>query len=127
MLFRVRLLKPRQCEWREVEDSSPEDAANQFHYDLHESDSIVYRWAKDSGGVQFVGFALVEVEGHGEFVSRWFRSGLFRKGGVARNPPITLQNIADRLGYTHPPETLLEDGWEGEETFDQARARKSGC
>lgn len=122
-VFRVRLVRPNQSLWREVEADTFADAANQFHYDLPETESIIYRWERE-GGTEFVGFALVEVEGHGELVSRWFRTGIFRKGGVRRLPPITLKDIADRLGYTHPPETLLDDGWEGEETYDDVRATR---
>lgn len=58
-------------------------------------------------------FALVEVEGHGEWVSRVFRYGLWRRGGVVRKGTPTqdqvLAKIAETLGWTHDPRDLLND------------------
>lgn len=124
MKYRVRFLLPKPGEWRDVEAKSVEDAIGVFHVDQPDSESLKFQHDKPEGGRELVFFALVEVEGHEPLVSRVFQTGIWRSGGVRRHQGLTLADIARALGYTHPPETLLEDGWDGEETFDDAWVRR---
>jgi hypothetical protein len=123
--FRCRTVKPEVSEWGEIMADSPEDAANSYH--LRESDSLKnFRYWASTGpnAGHIVLFALVEVEGHETLISRVFSHGIHRRGGVKSNTP-TLADIARELGWTGPPEELLDedDGWTGVETMTEALRR----
>ena len=108
MLYKCRTTKPTESKWYEVEASSPELAANEFHNERILSVKSLVHVMEDSSGRYLVKFVLVEVEGHGERVSRIFEYGIWRKGGVKtdyRTPEQKLKELADALGYTKPPET----------------------
>lgn len=62
---------------------------------------------------QDVLFHVVEVNGEREIV-RWFKSGIYRRGGVKRRPDATLEDIAKTIGWKRDPKELLEEGWDGE-------------
>jgi hypothetical protein len=114
--------KTGEPEWIPIEADSPEAAAQEYHSRALVSPYFPpragykgyrYRVEEEDGRVHFIHFALVEVEGNEPLVSRIFAHGIWRKGGVkSRNP--TLQEIADKLGWRHPPEELIGT-WEGEE------------
>ncbi len=120
--YRCRSLVPTASEWVEVEGAWDGDAANLYHMKVNlEVPSLRYCHQVD-GKTTYIEFMLVEVEGHGEHVSRVFSHGIFRKGGVKLG--LSLREIASRLGYENDPETLVEEGWEGEVSFEQARTEK---
>ncbi len=83
MKYRCRAKIPTLTEWRDVEAERFEDSASEFQF-LHYTkpyvnNPLTYKFRYDKGSkVELIEFVLVEVEGHGEFVSRLFRSGLFR-------------------------------------------------
>lgn len=112
--YRCRTVAPRQTSWCDVEALSPEDAAQTHHDRRLRSDSIVYVPDEKKAGSR-VYFALVEVEGHGEMVSRIFTSEILRRGGVKSNrPPVTLADVAQALGWGRDPQELVASGWDGE-------------
>lgn len=100
------------------------NAANDYFFE-HDSFGICYRPYPEKSPGAIVMFAAVEVEGEGTFIARCFRNMIIRRGGV-KPPwrPFTLQEISKIIGWTRAPEELLEEGWIGEETFEQARERE---
>jgi hypothetical protein len=128
MQYRCRTTKPALSEWREVEASSPEQAANDFHErELFFVESVRLLQDQKDGGIHCIIFALIEVEGHGERLSRIYSYGIFRGGGVGRIRSLDerLKEVAQQVGWEKDPWLLIEPGWEGEETMDEARARKA--
>jgi hypothetical protein len=91
MLFKCRTVKPKLTEWREVEAESPEVAANDFHskWQLY-FDNLKIRMGRGDGRTYLVHFVVVEIEGHGEQVSRIFEYGIWRAGGV-KKPEVPLK------------------------------------
>lgn len=76
-------------------------------------------------GIETAFFAVVEVEGHGQFIGRHFYAGIGRKGGVNRKMPnerASVEEIEQELGLE--PGVLSEDGWQGEESVEEAWERK---
>lgn len=114
MTFRARIIKPRATEWLNFGVDTPEDAAQALHDRNGRSCSAVYVPDADMPASE-VWFALVEVEGHGEFVSRIYRNGIGRRGGVRRKAPATLADIAREVGWTKDPAELVALGWYGEQ------------
>lgn len=124
MKYRCRALKPETTDWSEIEASLPEDAANSYH-DQKNPPSITYRWETPNSGVVFVSFARIEVEGFGEMISKIEEYRIIRRGGVRSRDPVTLQRVAEVVGYKDDPQTLL-DTWDGAETLEEAHRRKWG-
>lgn len=114
--FRCRVTLPKESGWSEIEADTPEEAANSYHCrDLHALPGATYIDLDGEGKRrQIVIFARVEVEGHGSWVSRMYKSGIYRKGGVQVRPNPTLEAIAKAVGYESDPKTLL-DPWDFEE------------
>jgi hypothetical protein len=125
MDYRCRMTIPYASAWIDAEAETPEQAAQDCHehfYDLGDK-GLGYRDERD-GKITLVYFARIEVEGYGTYVSRMFYTGIFRKGGVKPRDPNTLVSIARALNYQSPPETLLDEGWTCEESWEEAQARK---
>ena len=120
MKYRVRTTVPAISEWITVEGDRPEDAANDFLAARSEYVTTFRHTTADRTSVQF---ALVEVEGHGEWITRTFSRGIWRRG-VRRSEP-SLATIAAALRCDEAD--LLAEGWEGEETEEQATVRKYGA
>lgn len=112
--FRARTLQPSVSEWRNVEAESPELAANEFHHAADPGIKSFTHCVTEGEKSTLVKFALIEVEGHEPVVSRLFEQRIWRRAGV-RKQDLTLQDIARRLGWSHPAADLLADGWDGEE------------
>lgn len=81
---------------------------------------------RDDGDTTY--FAIVEIQGGGSVVARFFSGGIGRKGGV--KPP---RNLLERGSIAEVERDLgLEPGdltatdWEGEESSDSAWERKMG-
>lgn len=117
MICRVRYTKPLPTSYQDVEAPSPEEAANTFHY---EEEQGIW-WAEP--GKERCCYAMVEVEGHGTWVARCFRTGIWRSGGV-RHPgqPQSLADVEQRLGLKSGE--LSEIVWIGEETYSDAQTRE---
>ena len=124
MIFQCRVTKPSESNWFAQEAGTPEEAANAFHERYSGTLPSVRHRVTDGDGIFVILFARIEVEGHGEWISRVYVYGIFRGGGVPRRPPMTLQEIAEVVGLSGPPEHLLEPGWVGEETHEEAEARR---
>ncbi|HET9063716.1 MAG TPA: hypothetical protein VFO62_10545 [Candidatus Binatia bacterium] len=121
MTYRCRFVIPGVSDWHEVSADSPEEAANEFHSWYVPEGRGAYAslryYPDDTRPAYTVMFARVEVEDHGVLISRMYWTGITRRGGVRSKHWVThLDDIAARLGWTHPPEELLaSDGWQGEE------------
>lgn len=122
--FRCRTVLPKLSNWYVGEAPTPEEAANAFHAEnVSLLPSCCYTHTEADGGKICIYFARIEVEGHETLVSRVYRYGLWRKGGVKLSTP-TLADIAKKLEYKGDPKTLIESGWEFEESMEEARAGK---
>lgn len=112
-----------------VEADTAGEAAASYH-DEHDETGFRYRHETAEEGIVYIRFALVKVTGENdaaEFVSRIFHHGLWRKGGVKRPGMIdTLEGIAKALGYAHDPQSLVEPGWDLEESMPDAEKRRAG-
>lgn len=111
--FRVRMLKPEPTRWQDIEADTAADAAMELHERMGRTSSIVYVPDHNKPG-SVIWFALVEVEGCGEVVSRLYRSGIVRRGGVKTRPPVTLSDVAKAIGWSHSLDDLVSAGWDGE-------------
>lgn len=110
MKFRCRTKIPAETLWVEIAADDPEQAAMEYFFQ-HDLVRIVHVRTIE-GKRESVLFALVEVEGHGEWIARVFRRDLWRKGGVKlRRQTITIEDVARQLGWTGDPEELLSSGW----------------
>jgi hypothetical protein len=117
---------PHESAWIDAEAETPEQAAQDCHdhfYDIGDR-GLGHSYERDGKHMQ-VYFARIEVEGHSTYVSRMFYAGIYRKGGVKPRNPSTLASIARTLHYDAPPETLLDEGWTCEESWEEAQARKA--
>ena len=127
MKFKMRMVKPKASPWFDVQGEDRDDAIYNFHareVDGREYAGYRFRVEEKDKKVHYIYFALVEVEGDAEpLVSRIFSYGIWRSGRVATGP--TIQEIAEKLGWTHPPQDLLGE-WDGEETMEEAEVRKEG-
>lgn len=97
-------------EWAVVSAASPQEAAHSFHWTHPGAPDVVIQHNGES-----VHFVLVEVAEQGTWVSRIYRAGITRRGGVARKQRWTIQDVAAKLGWKRPAEDLLLAGWELEE------------
>ena len=125
MNFKCRTVKPRESRWFNITAESPEAAANDFHTAYsHEVESLRLRMARGEGHY-YINFALVEVEGHGEMLSRFYHYGIWRRGMTRPELPLKtrLADIAQKLGWEHDPQELIAEGWDGEETMHEAEER----
>lgn len=125
MEYRCRALKPSGSSWRSVKGSSPDDAAQNFHWDVPHIPACCYRNERPKGGVEEIYFSVVEVEGYGPVFVRTYYRGLTRRGGL-RLPPRredTLEGIAEILGWKRDPVELLAP-WDLEESWDDAVTRR---
>ena len=118
MTYRCRFTAPRPSDWSTVEADSPEDAAQEFHFrDGDKSSSphsIAYVPDEQRPGARIF-FARVEVDGHGELVSRCYSSAILRRGGV-KPQRVTLEAVARAVGWEHDPADLVDEGWDREES-----------
>ena len=131
-VFQCRMVIPEikgdRGNWISIETATPEEAANNCHCDLYDLGFKGFGFAdRRDGKITLVHFARIEVEGHDTWVSRIFYRGIYRKGGVRAPGGATLDGIAKKLGWERPPETLLEEGWDCEESWDDAQVRESKC
>ncbi len=126
-IFKCRSVKPAKSKWFDIEANDFGDAIQSIHsryvpniadnLGVHMANenkihSVCYR-KRDNDEVEGVYFSLIEVEGVGEFVSRIYYKCIRRIGKFKRDE-ITLDDVAKILGWQHPAEQLLNDGWEAE-------------
>jgi len=116
MLVKLRTLLPSKSEWTTLEAESVAAAIQKDHDDFgRESRSLTFYPNPELRGNR-VFFALYEIENGDQYVSRIYKQGIVRKGGVRRpGDTFTLQQVAEKLGWEKPLEELLGAGWEGEE------------
>lgn len=127
MKYRCRRIKPEPVRgWVEVEAETPEQAVQEYHVGLCGSDAGKRWWVsmgKDTGYRMF--FARIEVEGWGDIVSRVFHYGLWRRGGVRTGAKPTLRAVANAIDWEGDLEELVVEGWDLEETPEEAEVRRS--
>jgi len=111
MIFKFRYVKPDLSEWLEYEGTSEVDAIQSHQLQWRTG----YRVKLDVG--HFVYFALVEGASGEKFISRVFKHGLERRGGVRYRQdqyPWGYEEAAEALGVEES-ELRSEDGWEQDE------------
>jgi len=114
MIYKCRIVKPNVGQWFDVEASSEGEAALEHHYN-YSNVGYAYVLELPENTRQQINFALVEVDGFGEFISRVYIKGIWRKGGIKLNRGEDyLITIARNLNWEHPAEDLLKPGWDGE-------------
>lgn len=136
--FRMRVVKPSESSWHDVQGEDLNDAISTWHrnnvglpWGADLISSLRYANAPPSGGHEWIHFSLVEVDGSDALVvARTFRRGIYRSGGVrppwpqweagVTVPAGSIEWIALKLGWTQPVADLLAP-WEGEETWDDAK------
>lgn len=124
MKYVCRLVKPSTLTPVEVEADSPEEAAQEYFFSRDTSGIAYCRDDLDNGRTHpTVWFGRVAVADHGELIARTFRHGLTRRGAVKRGTSITLTHIAKEIGWEGDPDELISEGWELEETWEQASKR----
>lgn len=129
-LFEVRLISPEKTEFKNIMAASVADACmGLLEKNLGKALFIAPEHTGNVNGETSY-FAVAEVEGHGEFVTRMFYSGIGRKGGVKvqnRLARKSLEEVEAELGLTAG--FLTEEGeieWDGEESYEEASDRKWG-
>lgn len=117
--YRCRIVKPERqsTTWCDVQAYSPEEAANEYHYQFPRIGMPGAVYVLDPDFAPAIHFALVEVEGHGCFVSKVYTSGIARRGGVKPRKRVgpTIAQIAKAIGWEKDPNELL-DVWDGEQS-----------
>jgi hypothetical protein len=122
MKFLCRTVKPRLGRWHEIEAETAEDAAQTYHVEGAElcpppSGYVHQAPGSENRAGRVTEFLLVEVQDHGEVISRAFLEGMRRRGGITPkgHKEWSIEEIAAELGWDKEPELLLATGWEGEE------------
>jgi hypothetical protein len=116
-IFRVRYTKPVSVDLSVMSAQTAEEAANEFHF-KHKK-GFRMRTGEDVGT-----YAIVEVQGYGEFIARCFYRGVGRKGGIRPvNMASSVDDLAKRLGV--PPDALsdVDNTWLHEESWEDAAKR----
>ena len=114
MNYKCRTTKPHESSWHELGAAHPTEAAMTFFAEYEWMLQVSRIHIPDGEGWIEVNFALVEVEGHGEFIARMYHSKIYRKGGVKVGSPKTIKDVALDMGWRGNPEELLEPGWDEE-------------
>lgn len=125
-MFKIRFTAPKASSFVAVSGADVADAVGHF-IENKLSQCLFVRAKNGSGSAAETGYyALVEVEGHGELVGRYFYSGIGRAGGVSRPHPNERQSLAEVERDLGLSEGFLSnnDAWEGEESADEAWKRK---
>lgn len=115
MIYRVRAVRPKTTDWQDVEAASPEEAASEFQEKFNPA-QLSISLPRKNNGKEVLSLCCVEVEGSGEFISRYFNTGIWRSGGV-KPPQRSLREVAKILGWEHDPNELVAEGWPLEEQY----------
>ena len=127
MQFKIRSLRPHVTPFTAVEADTLAEAAGDFLAE-NRAKALFVRPAnagRADGDTTY--FAVLEVEGEGEFVARYFYGGIGRQGGIKPKNPNERDSIAavERdLGLK--PGDISDVEWVGEESPDHAWDRKMG-
>ena len=127
MKYRCRMILPKpvgEGNWIEIEAETPEQAIQEYHFRLATFEQGKSWKVEEGGRVHYIRFARIEVEGWGDSVSRVFHYGVWRRGGVGPRVKPTLQDVVDAIGWKGEPEELVEEGWDLEETMEEAESRR---
>lgn len=119
--FKVRFLKPILTEYEVVEADDYKDAIQDLHIQKGNAGRSYVFVNERNGKCEKVHLALMECSGFEPLVSRYFSSGIWRRGGIQLNKLTKeqqLKNIATELGWTHDLNDLIEPGWEKEEDYE---------
>jgi hypothetical protein len=120
--FRCRVIKPRVSEWKDVESDCKENAVQDFFCPISDEYGHRFRHELPDNRREIIHFGLIEVEGHGELLTRTFSSGIWRQGGVKPHHE-RIEDVAKIIGWEHDPKELLEE-WDNEESWEDASERK---
>ena len=127
--WRCSFLAPKSSTQESVIEAGTASEAALSYHDENDEVGFRYRHEEADRGVVYIRFALVSVASEDgavvELVTRMYHHGLWRKGGVKRPGTLdTLAGIAKALGYTHDPQSLVEPGWDLEESIPEAEERR---
>lgn len=124
MKFRCRMVLPTSSDWKEMEAETQAEAVNNFHDGMVDALRGGFKLpVREGERLYYIHFARIETEGLGELISRIYVYGLWRRGGVRRTPEPTVADAAKAVGWTGDPNELLEEGWEGEESYEECQSR----
>lgn len=112
------MILPIESEWQEIIADSPEQAAQEFHFNLPFWCSG-QRWTvwEDNDTKRYeIYFANIEIENHGNLISRIYNCGIWRRGGIKiKHKPYTLEDVSKSIGWGGDPQDLIKKGWDLEE------------
>lgn len=114
MKFRIRYVAPHRSEWSDVQADDLSSAV-QWHHEGGTAEMSARYVPDPDRPVARVLFATLEVEGHGLFTSRIYKSGIGRRGGVKHRAELSLADVAKAIGWDRDPAELMGPGWDGEE------------
>ena len=122
MKFVCRYVKPTVGTWFTLDSADSLVAVMDFHHENDRGLKYIHWLNSEKTHREFITFGLVAVKRDGdpgdgeEFVARNYFAKITRRGGVkCPGHDITLVEIAQQLGYTFDPETLLDSGWDEEQ------------
>ena len=118
--YRFRVVRPKPTDWIEVEDTSIEDAIQNYHYKRASRS-----WADNSVGLMVYRadgtvkekqwFAVFETADGEEVLSRICVNGIWRRGGLGQK---TVADVARELDWD-PAAFAGGASWLGEEDYDK--------
>ena len=125
MIFNLRITSPKATDFVRVKAETLADAACNFLGENTDKAFFVRpaNAGRQDGDTSY--FALVEIEGVGTVMARYFRGGIGRTGGVKppRNPLERDSIAAVERDLGMAPGALTETEWEGEESAAAAWER----
>lgn len=123
--YQCRLIKPKELAWESVIANSPKEAAQDYFFDKgHHIARITYVNVLETDAQgrdkrkELVYFGEIEIDGYKTVIARIFYAPIWRPGGVK---PLgykhkTLADIKEELNWPGTPESLIEPGWDYEES-----------
>lgn len=128
MIFKCRHgISTWNQEWREIEADNWVYACYHFA-DTYSGFSLEHSYpgyVDSEGRSCSLQFALVEIEEMGKFITRMYYYGMTRKRSAVRltsDSEERLKKIAETMGWTKDPESLL-GSWGEEESYEEAIKR----
>lgn len=118
MIYKFKVIKPKQSDWIVAEAETFAEAIQQWHYDhVGKFDTWIREKEIDGKIQERQHFALFESDSGEQLISRICASGIYRKGGVVPHG-----NIGDPLAYVarqlDVSRDSFDDGeWKGEEQY----------
>lgn len=124
-MLRVCFVAPTTSDFVEVPGADVADAVGNFMASRLEKCLFVRPENGSGSDFETVYFAMFNVEGYGVTLGRHFYSGIGRQGGVKVKNPRERFSLAEvEKDLNLPAGFLSETDWVGEESVEEATARK---